>query len=125
MDKIIIKDLEVYAYHGVAEEEKVMGQLFIVSLELSADLEAAAQSDNLSHTIHYGEVCIDVEKVVAFQKYNLIEAVAMTVINKIFENYPTVQSIKISLKKPWAPIGKHLKYVAVELERSRENNDGK
>ncbi len=124
MDKIIIKDLEVYAYHGVAEEEKKMGQLFIVSLELTADLESAAQSDNLLNTIHYGEVCDDVENVVSSQKHNLIETVALEVINQLFENYPTVQGIRILLKKPWAPIGKHLKYAAVEMERQRENYNG-
>ena len=34
MDKIIIKDLEVFANHGVLQEEKTLGQKFLVSTEI-------------------------------------------------------------------------------------------
>lgn len=34
MDKIVIKDLEIFAYHGVLPEEKRQGQTFIVTVEL-------------------------------------------------------------------------------------------
>ena len=57
MDKIIIEDLEVYAYHGVAQEEKKLGQIFVVSLELLMDLEIAAQNNDIKSTVNYAEVC--------------------------------------------------------------------
>lgn len=119
MDKIIISDLEVYAYHGVHREEKKQGQMFIVSVEISADLGPAAQSDDLTKTIHYGHVCRDIERVMSLSKYDLIETAADRIIQAIFENYPSAVSVKAKVKKPWAPLGRHLKYVAAELERSR------
>jgi dihydroneopterin aldolase len=119
MDKIIIEELEVYAYHGVAPEEKALGQMFIISVEVTADLKAAARADELSYTINYGNLCADIEKVLTFRKYELIEAAAMAVIERILDNYPVVMSVKVLLKKPWAPLGRHLKYVAVEMERRR------
>lgn len=119
MDKIIIEDLEVYAHHGVAPEEKVNGQMFIVSLEIAADLEKAALSDNLEDTMSYAEICTDVRRVLQSAKYNLIEAAAMKIIECIFGKYNKVQVVKVLLKKPWAPMGHHLRFAGVELERRR------
>ena len=48
----------------------------------------------------------------------------MTVIESIFKRFAKVKTIKIMLKKPWAPMGHHLKYVAVELERTRSVING-
>ena len=120
MDKIIIKDLEVYAFHGVHSEEKKLGQMFIVSVDIFTDLKQAAQTDDLLNTIHYGYVCKDIERVMSSFDYNLIETVAYKIIETLMEKYPTINSIKASVKKPWAPLGKHLKYVAIEIERTRE-----
>lgn len=119
MDKIIIEDLEIYAYHGVAEEEKKLGQIFIVSLQISADLNTAAVSGDLNAAINYAEVCKVAQSALNAQKYNLIETAALKVINEIFISFPNALSVKILLKKPWAPMGYHLKYAAVELERRR------
>ena len=41
MDKMYIKDLEVYAHHGVFQEEKVLGQRFLISIELFLSLREA------------------------------------------------------------------------------------
>ncbi len=119
MDKIIIKDLEVYGYHGVFAEEKKLGQLFLVSVDMVTNLEPAGYLDNLECTIDYGRICDDIKFVLTEKSYDLIEAVAMSVIEKLFTTCPAVCTIKAIVKKPWAPLGHHLKYVAVELERSR------
>jgi len=120
MDRIIIKDLEVYGYHGVFAEEKKLGQLFKVTVEMVTNLEPAGYLDNLECTIDYGRICDDIKAVLTEKSYDLIEAAAMAVIDRLFTNYTAVCTIKALVKKPWAPIGHHLKYVAVELERSRD-----
>ena len=38
MDKIYLKDIEIFANHGVFKEEKNLGQKFILSLELYLDI---------------------------------------------------------------------------------------
>lgn len=119
MDKIIIEDLEVYAYHGVAEEEKKLGQLFTVSLQISADLEAAARYGDLKSTVNYAEVCDTVKTVLQSEKYDLIETAAIKIIEGVFGKFQNALAVKILLKKPWAPMGHHLKYAAVEIERTR------
>ncbi|AEV28819.1 dihydroneopterin aldolase [Sphaerochaeta pleomorpha str. Grapes] len=121
MDKIIIEDLQVYAHHGVAQEEKAIGQMFIISIEIGADLDLAAKTDDLHATISYAEVCDEVQNVLQAKTYSLIEAAALQVIEHLFKTYPLIEEIKVRLKKPWAPMGHHLKYAAVELQRKKED----
>lgn len=124
MDKIILKDLEIYAYHGVAQEEKAIGQKFILTVELSLNLEDAANDDDLQKTVHYGILCSEIEQVFKDKKYDLIEAAAMAVIKQIFKSYLAVEGVRVLVKKPSAPIQQHLQYAAVELERRRGGYDG-
>ena len=117
MDKIIVKDLEIYAFHGVNQQEKDLGQKFLVSLELYLDLKEAGESDNLNKTISYATVCSDISKEFEKNKYNLIEKVAEETASFILTKYALVQGVKVLIKKPWAPIGKSLQYAGVEIER--------
>lgn len=117
MDKLHIKDLEVYAFHGVNKEEKLMGQRFLISLEISLDLRTAGLNDDLSKTVNYAELCYDIEREFTRVKFDLIEAAAEALTQYILLNYDTIKRVKILLKKPWAPIGKPIDYAAVEIER--------
>lgn len=119
MDRIIIEDLQVYAHHGVAQEEKRIGQMFFVSLRIGMDLEKAAANDTIDSTLNYADLCDDVQRVMQSAKYDLIETAAMRIIEYLFQAYVVIQEIHIILKKPWAPMGHHLQYAAVELERQR------
>ncbi len=117
MDKMIIQDLEIYAFHGVNQEEKNMGQKFLISVELDVDLLEPGQSDDLTTTINYAKLCHELENEFLKQKYHLIERAAHKLCERILFNYPQVQRLKLTLKKPWAPIGKAIDYAAVQLER--------
>ena len=55
-DRITVEGLEVFANHGVYPEENALGQKFIVSLVLYADLRAAGEHDNLDVSIDYGSL---------------------------------------------------------------------
>ena len=57
MDKIIIKDLELFGRHGVYPEEQVLGQKFLVSAELFMDTRKAGKTDCLEESVNYGTVC--------------------------------------------------------------------
>lgn len=118
MDKIYIKDLEVYAYHGVNPQEKDLGQKFLISVELNLDLSEAARTDNLSATVNYAKLCNDIEKIFINEKCNLIETTAGKVADYILMNYARVEKTRVLIKKPWAPIGKPVDFAAVEMERS-------
>lgn len=117
MDKIYIEDLEVYGYHGVNPEEKSMGQRFLISLELMLDLYEAGTLDELDKTVNYAELCYAVEEQFKKEKYHLIEKAAEELSSFILNTYSLVKKVKVLIKKPWAPIGKPIKYAAVEIVR--------
>ena len=119
MDKIIIKDMSVYAYHGCNSEEKSMGQKFIISAELGIDLLEASLFDKIEKTVNYSRLCATIEKVVRENRFDLIERCAGAVAEEILNKYKDVSYADITVKKPWAPIDSELKYVAVNIKRSR------
>lgn len=117
MDKMYIKDLEVYAHHGVFQEEKTLGQRFLISIELFLNLRQAGITDDITKTVHYGELCHRVEEEFKRENYDLIEKATEKVAEFILLNYDLVQRVRVKIKKPWAPIGRPLKYAAVEIDR--------
>ena len=83
MDKITVKDLEVFANHGVYEQENFLGQKFVISAVLHTDTRKAGLTDNLENSINYGEVSHLMKKVVEGNTWNLIEKIAEEVAHAI------------------------------------------
>lgn len=117
MDQLIIKDLELFAYHGVNPEEKSMGQKFIVEIKISMDLSEAGESDVLDTSINYAQLCHELQDVFTQRKHDLIERAASVLCDHILVNYKQVTEVDLTLKKPWAPIHLPLKYPAIRLVR--------
>lgn len=123
MDRIQIKGLRLFAYHGVGAEEKRDGQNFVLDITLGVDLDKAGRSDDLNETVNYAEVCRTVREVFTKESYDLIERAARQVTDAILENYPKVEEVTVLLKKPEAPIPEKFDYVAVEMtQRRKEEN---
>lgn len=117
MDKLYLKNIEIFANHGVFKEEKVLGQKFIISLEIDVDVREAAISSDLTKSIHYGELCHNVEKEFQKESYDLIETAAEKIAEYVLLNYDLAKKVKVTLNKPWAPINRHLESAAIEIER--------
>ncbi|MBO5424971.1 MAG: 2-amino-4-hydroxy-6-hydroxymethyldihydropteridine diphosphokinase [Lachnospiraceae bacterium] len=119
MDKIVIKDLEIFAYHGVLPEEKVKGQTFVLTAELFCDLREAGLTDNLDKTVNYAQVCEDIYKVMTGDKFDLIEAVAENVADTILLKYELIKKVRIIVSKPEAPIDMDFDTVCVDITRKK------
>ncbi|MBR3954574.1 MAG: dihydroneopterin aldolase [Clostridia bacterium] len=119
MDKIIINNLHIFAYHGVNPEEKENGQNFYLDIVCTADLGAPGQTDNLNDTVNYAKIVKAVTKVFTENKYDLIERAAQVVADCVLEQFEKVQTVKVTLRKPEAPVKADFGFVAVEIERSR------
>ncbi len=120
MDKIIIKGLNFFAYHGVNPEEKEQGQNFIFDIVLHVNINEACRSDNVEDTVSYAKVVKTVRRVFCSEKYDLLEKCAQVVADAIFEEYPAVFVVEITLKKPQAPVKADFDYMAVNIVRSRD-----
>lgn len=118
MDKIKIKNLEVFANHGVFPEETVLGQKFVISAELLTDTRAAGRTDDLTKSIHYGEVSQFITEFMQKHTYQLIEAAAEQLAEAMLLEIPRLQAVHLELKKPWAPVHLPLETVSVEITRS-------
>jgi dihydroneopterin aldolase len=118
-DLIEIEGLAIRAHHGVFEHERRDGQLFILDLRLALDLTPAGRSDALRDTVHYGEVIACVRRIFTHEPFNLIEAAAHHVARGILADFPLIESVRIRLRKPDAPIDEEFEHVACIIERSR------
>lgn len=119
MDKIRIEDLEVYAYHGVYEEEKEKGQKFLVSADMYLSTRQAGLNDDLESSVNYGDVCQLITDVMTLDKYDLIETAAEHVAREILLEFGLIEKLTLQIKKPDAPVGLPFGMISVTIERTR------
>lgn len=119
MDKIILKDLQFYGYHGLFAEENKLGQRFNVDVELHTPLQKAGLSDDMQDSINYGEAFEVIRNIVEGKPKNLIEAVAEGISEELLARFPMLVACRIKVIKPNPPIQGHYKEVAVEIFRER------
>ena len=118
MDCIRIKDLEVFGYHGAKSEENVLGQKFVLDIWMYTSTRKSGQTDDLTKSIHYGHASKAIEKFVRENTYQLIETLAERLAEFLLQNTPNLWSVKVIVKKPWAPIKLPIDTVSVEITRS-------
>ncbi len=117
-DFIKITGLQVYGHHGVFAEEKEKGQTFVVNAKLYYDMEKAGASDDLSEALNYAEVCEYINGILKEKNFDLLEAAASYVCEKVLIKYECVQKISLELCKPNAPIGLPFENVSVNITRA-------
>tara|TARA_B100001250_G_scaffold387461_1_gene384869 strand:+ start:100 stop:468 length:369 start_codon:yes stop_codon:yes gene_type:complete len=121
MDKIEVKNLKIVGRHGVFDFERSQDRTFELDLVLFLDLSKASKSDNLEDTIDYAEIIDAVIKEFTKKNYNLIEAVAESIISRLFKEF-NFDKVKVRIRKPHAPIDAEFDTVQVELERENDKN---
>ncbi len=114
---IRLKNIQVYAYHGAHAHEREHGGRFEIDVELRADLERAAKSDDLVDTIDYVKLQRLVLEV-SSTKRRLLESLADAIAAKLLAEFPAEEVI-IRVRKPGAAIGGVLDSVEVECRKSR------
>ena len=119
MNQIIIKNLKIFAYHGVHDFEKKNGQDFFIDAVLDLPEMPGFASDEISQIISYSMVVRAIKKVMTEKSYNLIEKAAMEIISEIFSSFSEVKAVDITVKKPQAPIKEEFDYVAVRFKKTR------
>lgn len=117
MDEIHIKQLEVFAHHGVFPEENRLGQKFIVSADLRTDLRKAGLADDLQLSMDYGAVCGEIQEFLTRHTFQLLETAAEQLCTHLLQTLPLLHSLRLEIEKPWAPIGLPLKTASVSIER--------
>lgn len=117
MDCIKIVQLEIFAYHGCEEQEKIDGQKFYVDVNLYTDVRTPGTSDDLDETINYATVCHFIDKFMRDNRFDLIEAAAEQTVRALLKEFPKVRAVDFSIYKPSAPVGLPFGNVAVSISR--------
>ncbi|WP_217181665.1 dihydroneopterin aldolase [Streptomyces sp. AC495_CC817] len=117
-DEIVLTGLTVFGRHGVFDHEREDGQEFTIDVRLRMPLHAAAASDDVADTVHYGELAEKVAAVVAGEPVNLIETLAERIADVALAD-PRVLSATVTVHKPHAPIPLTFADVSVTVTRTR------
>ena len=109
-----------YAYHGANPEEKQQGQRFVVDLQAELDLTIPGRSDNLADAVSYTGLYHAVKAIVEEERFNLLEAVAEAIAQRVLASFPLVSAVLARVAKVSPPIqGSILEKVGVEVYRHR------
>ena len=119
LDRIRLRGMRFYGYHGALPAERELGQRFEVDVELGLDLRPAGQSDDLARTVSYAEVYDLVRAVVEGSPHALLESIAEQAAARILGRFATVEEVRVLVRKPEAPIPGILEAAEVEIIRRR------
>lgn len=123
MDKLQLRGMRFYGYHGVFAEENRLGQQFIVDLELLIDLQQAALTDELQYALDYSELHEFVRGIVEGPPVKLIEALTDQVASRVLEHYTMVNEITVRVTKPHPPFKVEFDGVTIEMNRKRVSHE--
>lgn len=111
---IYLRDIRFHAFHGVTPIEKEVGSDFTVSVRVAVDVSAAVEHDNVDVTLNYASLYEVIKREMMIPS-NLIEHVAARIGKAIFETFPQVEALDISLMKINPPMGADCEGAGVEL----------
>lgn len=116
-DEIRIEKLEVYAYHGVYPQEQRKGQTFYVNAVLYTDIRRAAEKDELTLSVDYGDVCYFIDAWMRENTRKLLESVTEELAQAILLKYDLISGVDLEIRKPEAPIRLPFGCVSVKISR--------
>jgi len=119
MDKILMKNMSFYGYHGVMAEEKVLGQKFYIDVVLELSLKSAGMTDSVEDTVSYAEVFQVVKEHAEVKRYDLLEALAENIASNVLADFQLVKAVEVEVRKPEAPVNGIFDHFGVHIRRTR------
>ncbi len=116
--KVLLKDIRLFAYHGVLPQERVVGAYFILNIAIDTDFSRAMETDELEGTISYAEA-YDVVKAEMAVPSKLLEHVAGRICKALLHRFPTAQAIHLEILKENPPMGADCAGAGVVVEVNR------
>ncbi|WP_297676144.1 dihydroneopterin aldolase [uncultured Bacteroides sp.] len=116
---IFLNNVRFFAYHGVGEQEREVGNEFIISLRLKVDITLAAETDNVAHTVSYADVYENVKAEMEIPSA-LLEHVCGRIVKRLFRTFPAIEGIELKLSKRNPPMGADVDAAGVEVHCERQ-----
>lgn len=102
--KIYLRNVRFHAFHGVLQQEGIVGNDYLVNLVLDYDFSSALKTDDLQGTLNYAEVYQKVREEMAVPS-KLLEHVAGRIAHRLFSDFPEIQKLQLSITKVNPPMG--------------------
>ncbi|HUZ80846.1 MAG TPA: dihydroneopterin aldolase [Gaiellaceae bacterium] len=110
-----LSGLEVFGHHGVGEEERRLGQLFLFDVQLEVGDRGA--SDRLDEAVDYTQVASAIRELSGAERFDLLEALATRTADLLLERFAP-ERVRVRVRKPHVePAGMTVEYSAVTVER--------
>jgi dihydroneopterin aldolase len=122
MDRMLLKRIVFYGYHGVYPEENRLGQKYLVDLDLRLSLSRAARSDDVNDTVNYAEIHALVKEIVEGPPVKLIEALTEKIASAVLGTYTSIIEATVAVTKPNPPFDITFDGVTVVLRRKRDSD---
>ncbi len=117
MGLIQIEGMEFYAYHGHFEEERIVGNDFVIDVTLETNLEPAAASDLIEDAVNYQEIYNLIKEEMKI-KSALLENIADRIIEAIYIEFADqVEFVKVKVSKMNPPLNGKIKNVSIIMSR--------
>lgn len=116
---IEVEGLELFAHHGLLEEERKNGQVFLIDLRLELADCPACESDDINETVDYAAVVDRVEAVATGNRFFLLERLAEAIAADVLERFAGVDRVRVQLAKASPPLPQKLSRLSVAVERRR------
>lgn len=117
MGLIRIEEMEFYAFHGHYKEEQIVGNRFLVDLELKTNMEAAAVSDQLEDAVNYQVAYRVVKEAMKRPKSNLLEHIGKRILDALYEELTGIEKATVTIRKMNPPMGGPIRSVNVTMSR--------
>jgi len=115
VDRLLLRQMTFYGYHGDLAAERELGGRYAVDLEIGMDLSPAARSDNLESAVDYVHVYQLVREVVEEEQHRLLEAIAESIATRVL-GLRGVEEVKVRVGKT-PPVRGGFGEFAVEITR--------
>jgi 7,8-dihydroneopterin aldolase/epimerase/oxygenase len=113
---IEVLGIELVGYHGVLENERRLGQRFLVDVWLEPTGERAAQTDTIEDAVDYREVIALVREVSEARAYQLLEALATAIADRLRAGL-AVSTVRVRVRKPDVRLELPVEHAAITVER--------
>jgi dihydroneopterin aldolase len=117
-----ISGLSIFTHHGVSDAEQLTGQRLVFDISFEVDGCDATVTDRLEDTIDYAEVADIVALAATERSYRTLERLANLIAERLMERFDS-EAVRVRAAKPEPPIPLAVEEVAVEVVRSRAEDE--
>jgi len=114
MTRIALEGMHFFAYHGYYEEERIVGNQFIIDVYVDVDTFDSTD-DDINDTVNY-EVIYDIVKGHMIKKYKLLETIALNISTDLKNRFSNIKKVKVKVSKVGPQLGGEVDRAVIEYE---------